>query len=202
MYRVREGLPLVLASASPRRRQMLAELGLAFHLAPTQVDETILPAETAAEAAQRLAHRKAQAAARQWPQGAVLAADTLVALADGAILGKPAHRDHARAMLQALSGRQHLVVTGYHLLWPGGERGGRAESRVRFRPLLAAEIEAYLASDEPMDKAGAYAVQGLAAAFVEDIQGSFTNVVGLPLARIVDLMLRAGIIAPTGEDRS
>ena len=198
MYRVRHGVHLVLASGSPRRRQMLADLGLTFDLAPSEVDESLLPAETAPVAAQRLARGKAQAAARLWPDRAVLAADTLVALADGAILGKPADHDQARGMLKMLSGREHWVVTGYCLVFQGVETSAHAESRVRFRRLMEAEIEAYLASGEPMDKAGAYAVQGLAAAFVEEVHGSFSNVVGLPLARVVDLLLRAGIIEPQG----
>lgn len=199
MYRLRDGVQLVLASASPRRQQMLSDLGLAFSLAPSDVDETRLPAETAPAAAQRLACLKAQAAAEQWPERAVLAADTLVTLADGRILGKPVDHDQARSMLKMLSGREHLVVTGYCLHWRGQEHQGLAESRVRFRTLMEAEIEAYLASGEPVDKAGAYAVQGLAAAFVEEVHGSFSNVVGLPLARIVDLLLRAGIIDPQGQ---
>ncbi|MCA1905022.1 MAG: Maf family protein [Desulfarculus sp.] len=199
MYRVREGVHLILASASPRRQQMLADLGLWFSLAPSDVDETLLPSETAPQAAQRLARLKAQAALAQWPDRAVLAADTLVALPDGRILGKPRDHDQARSMLKMLSGREHLVVSGYCLFWRGQEQCGVAESRVRFRNLMEAEIEAYLASGEPMDKAGAYAVQGLAAAFVEEVHGSFSNVVGLPLARVVELLLRLGVIEALGE---
>lgn len=199
MYRVRDGVQLVLASASPRRQQMLSDLGLSFSLAPSDLDETLLPSETAPQAAQRLARLKAQAALAQWPDRAILAADTLVALPDGRILGKPLDHDQARSMLKMLSGREHLVVSGYCLCWRGREQSGVVESRVRFRALMEAEIEAYLASGEPMDKAGAYAVQGLAAAFVEEVHGSFSNVVGLPLARIVDLLLRLGLIEPLGE---
>lgn len=199
MYRVRDGVQLVLASASPRRQQMLSDLGLLFSLAPSDLDETLRPSETASQAAQRLARLKAQAALAQWPDRAILAADTLVALPDGRILGKPLDHDQARSMLKMLSGREHLVVSGYCLCWRGREQCGAVESRVRFRALMEAEIEAYLASGEPMDKAGAYAVQGLAAAFVEEVHGSFSNVVGLPLARVVDLLLRLGLIEPLGE---
>lgn len=198
MYRLKPGVQLVLASASPRRQQMLSDLGLAYSLAPSQADETIRPGEAAADAARRLARMKAAAAFVQWPDRAVLAADTVVVL-EGEILGKPADRADARRMLAALSGREHLVLTGYCLTWPGREELGLAESRVRFRPLSAAEIEAYLTSGEPMDKAGAYAIQGLAGAFVEEVSGSYTNVVGLPLARVVGLLLREGLIEPHGE---
>ncbi|MFH1058296.1 MAG: Maf family protein [Pseudomonadota bacterium] len=198
MYRLKPGRHLVLASASPRRQQMLSDLGLAYSLAPSQVEETIPPGEPAPAAAQRLARIKAAAAFVQWPDRVVLAADTVVVLG-GEILGKPTDRDDARRMLRALSGREHQVLTGYCLTWPGREEVGLAESRVRFRTLMEAEVEAYLTSGEPMDKAGAYAVQGLAAAFVEEVAGSYTNVVGLPLARVVGLMLREGLIEPHGE---
>jgi len=198
VYRLKPGVQLVLASASPRRQRMLDDLGLTYSLAPAQVDESIRPGETAAAVAQRLARGKAAAAFVQWPGRVILAADTVVALG-GEVLGKPTDRADARRMLRALAGREHQVLTGYCLTWPGREEVGLAESRVRFRPLMEAEIEAYLTSGEPMDKAGAYAVQGLAAAFVEEVAGSYTNVVGLPLSRVVDLLLREGFIEPHGE---
>lgn len=198
MYRLKPGMSLVLASASPRRQQMLKDMGLVYSLAPSQVDEAIRPDEPAPAAAQRLARMKAAAAFVQWPDRVVLAADTVVVLG-GEILGKPIDRDDARRMLRTLSGREHQVLTGYCLTWPGREEVGLAESRVRMRTLMEAEVEAYITSGEPMDKAGAYAVQGLAAAFVEEVAGSYTNVVGLPLARVIGLMLREGIIEPHGE---
>ncbi len=123
LYRLRPGRELLLASASPRRREMLARLGLVFRVVPTEVDETILPGEAAEEAAFRLARRKAEAALAGAGGAAVLAADTLVAL-DDAILGKPADREEARAMLATLSGREHRVVTGYCLALDGERLGG------------------------------------------------------------------------------
>lgn len=200
MYRVRAGVELVLASASPRRQEFLRRLGLAFKAAPAEVDEGLLPGEPAAEAARRLAGRKARAVALAWPGAAVLAADTLVVL-DQHILGKPRDPADARRMLGLLSGAEHQVVTGYCLLWRGREDCGQAVSRVRFRGLLPAEIAAYVAGGEPLGKAGAYAVQGLGAALVDQVAGSYTNVVGLPLAEVVELMLARGIIEPDAEGR-
>lgn len=200
MYRVRAGVELVLASASPRRQDFLRRLGLAFKGAPAQVDESLLPGEPAQEAARRLAGQKARAVAMAWPGAAVLAADTLVVL-DQHILGKPLDREDARRMLGLLAGAEHQVVTGYCLLWQGREDCGQAVSSVRFRALSPAEIEAYLHSGEPLGKAGAYAVQGLGAALVDQVSGSYTNVVGLPLAEVVELMLARGIIEPDAEGR-
>jgi len=195
MYRLRKGQRLVLASGSPRRVEMLAGLGLDFELWPASIDEELRPGEDAARAAERLAGLKAAAAARRWPGCAVLAADTLVEV-EGRILGKPEGPARAAEMLRLLSGREHLVVTGYCLRSGRGEDRGRAASRVRFRPLSEAEIAAYLATGEPLDKAGAYAIQGRGAALITEMNGSYTNVVGLPLAAVVELMLRRGIIEP------
>ena len=194
LYRLRPGRSLLLASASPRRREMLERVGLSFAVAPTEVDESILPGESVAKAAQRLAGLKARAAERGDNQ-AVLAADTLVALGRE-ILGKPAGEAEARDMLELLSGREHQVVTGYCLLDGRGEAVGLGLSKVRFRNLSPAEIAAYVASGEPLDKAGAYAVQGMGAAFVREVSGSYTNVVGLPLAAVLELMLQRDLIEP------
>ncbi len=193
MYRLRPGQRLVLASASPRRQEMLARVGLSFQTVPVEVDESLAPGEEAAAAAVRLARAKAAAAAR--PGAAVLAADTLVSLA-GQVLGKPADAGQAREMLSALAGREHLVITGYCLALAGELHCGQVESRVRFRHLRQAEIAAYVASGEPFDKAGAYGVQGLGAALVESLAGSYCNVVGLPLAAVLELMLQKGVIEP------
>lgn len=196
MYRVAEGKRLVLASASPRRLEMLGRLGLHFDMAPAQIDEAILPGEDASAAAERLAQLKAAAVSPVMPGAAILAADTLVT-ADGCILGKPKDDAQAKEMLQFLSGREHRVVTGFCLRADGQVDSGLAETRVRFRKLSTAEIEAYVASGEPRDKAGAYAVQGSGAAMVEAVSGSYTNVVGLPLAASVVLLLKRGVIEPT-----
>jgi septum formation protein len=174
---------------------MLAHLGLEFTLAPADIDETLLPGEDAGDAAQRLAASKGAIAAANWPQDAVLSADTLV-VHENKVLGKPVDDDQSWAMLNQLSGSEHKVVTGYCLFLDGSKELGLARSLVRFRRLSPAEIEAYVNSGEGRDKAGAYAVQGLAAAFVESVEGSYTNVVGLPLAALVKLMLRHEVIEP------
>ncbi len=195
MYRLSPHLHLVLASASPRRRRMLSRLGLDFTLAPSQVDEGLRPGEAAEQAVQRLAALKAAAAAADRPGAVILAADTLVTL-EGRILGKPRDRDQAREMLRSLCGREHQVVTGFCLRHHQGQDQGLARSRVRLRRLGREEMEAYLDSGESLDKAGAYAVQGLGQALVESVSGSYTNVVGLPLSLVVATMLQRGIIQP------
>lgn len=197
MYRLTPGRSLVLASASPRRREMLARLGLEFRLAPAEIDESLVPGEEAASAAQRLAAAKAAAVAAA-PHEAVLAADTLVVLGEE-IMGKPRGPEEAARMLQRLSGAEHLVLTGYCLRNGSGREVGLGRSRVTFRNLSPGEIAAYVASGEPLDKAGAYAVQGLGAALVKGVSGSYTNVVGLPLAAVIELMLAKGLIQPRGE---
>lgn len=180
---------LLLASASPRRAEILETLGIPFDLAPTDVEETLQPGESGRDAALRLAREKAAAAAARHPGDWVLAADTLVLL-DGELLGKPRDDSEAGEMLRRLAGREHRVVTAVRLA-RGSEPGSDAleESRVRIAPLDEEEIRWYVATGEPRDKAGAYAVQGLGARFVESVEGSFTNVMGLP-ARSVYRLLR------------
>jgi septum formation protein len=181
---------LVLASASPRRAEILSSLGIPFATHPVSLDESPLPGETAEASAARLAAEKAALAARARPESWVLAADTLVFL-DGAILGKPRDDADAASMLRRLAGREHGVVTAVHLRRGEGPSRGIAEvSRVRFGPLDETEIAWYVSTGEPRDKAGAYGVQGLGARFIEEIHGSFTNVMGLP-ARSVYRLLRA-----------
>lgn len=173
-------IPIILASASPRRRDLLAELRVPFEVAPSDVDETPRRNESPEALVHRLARAKAMKTYAFRRASVVLAADTVVAI-DDAVLGKPVDRGDARAMLQRLSGREHRVLTGFCVIGP---RGDLVESvvatRVRFRDVAAHEIEAYLDSGEPFDKAGAYAIQGGAAAFVASIEGSYSNVVGLP----------------------
>jgi septum formation protein len=181
---------LVLASASPRRAEILTSLGIPFTVLPTDIPEEPLPGETAEAAAVRLASEKAAKAAALAPEAWVLAADTLVFL-DGIILGKPRDDREAAAMLRRLSGREHGVVTAVALLRNGAPGARLAEiSRVRFAPLDEEELAWYVATGEPRDKAGAYGVQGLGARFIEEIRGSFTNVMGLP-ARAVYRLLRS-----------
>lgn len=145
------------------------------------MDEGLLPRERPESAALRLSRIKARAVAPLFPSSRILAADTVVAL-DGAILGKPSSLEEAAAILGRLSGREHRVITGVTLTAPGMEDSFAVTTEVVFRPLRREEIEAYVATGEPMDKAGAYGIQGKAAGFVLSIRGSYTNVVGLPLA--------------------
>ncbi len=171
---------LVLASASPRRRELLAALGLTPPVRPVEVDETPLDGEPAAACVLRLARAKAAAGAA--PGELILAADTLVVL-DRRILGKPAGPDEAAAMLGSLAGRDHLVLTGVAVRDADSSAVAAAveTTRVTIAPLTAGQIADYVATREPLDKAGAYAIQGLGALFVERIEGNYSNVVGLPL---------------------
>lgn len=188
--------PLVLASASPRRRQLLAQLGLRFRVCDSAVDESILLAGSGdpGRLTQALALAKAEAVAREEADAIVLAADTVVVI-DDELLGKPHDTAEAAAMLGRLQGRTHRVVTGVALI--DGSSGRREmaaeETLVTMRPLSRREIEAYVASGEPMDKAGAYAIQGLGATLVTRVEGCFYNVVGLPLMRVTSMLKEFGI---------
>jgi septum formation protein len=191
---------LVLASASPRRRRLLAELGLPFETRATETDETPATGESPRDLVVRLALAKARAAAR--PDEIALGADTEVAV-DGRVLGKPADADDARRMLRLLSDRAHEVWSGVALARatadgrPTREWTGSRRSLVTFRKLDDAEIDAYVASGDPFDKAGAYAIQGGAAGFVAAVDGDVDNVVGLPLALVRELLLAAGVTPRT-----
>jgi len=181
---------LILASSSPRRRDLLAGLGLRFAVRPIEVDETPAPGEEARPYVLRLAKEKA--AARLEPGELVLAADTVVVL-DGEILGKPADEAEARAMLARLAGREHTVMTGIALAdGSDGARTAVEASRVRIAPMSAEEIAWYAATGETLDKAGSYAAQGIGAIFVAGIAGDYTNVVGLPLPATYRLFREAG----------
>ncbi len=177
-------VPLVLASASPRRRELLAAAGYRFEVVPSDIPEIPRLGEPPEAFAQRIASDKAADVARRRPRTYVLGADTVVVV-DGMLFGKPTDRTDARRMLQALSGRAHRVLTAVTLVTPVGTmQSGTVESRVEFRPLSPADIEAYLDLDEPYDKAGAYAVQGYARQFISAVHGSHSNVVGLPMELI------------------
>jgi septum formation protein len=180
---------LILASSSPRRAEILAALGIPFEISPADIPEILVPGETGSEAAARLAREKAAAAAVRHAGEWILAADTLV-LVDSVVLGKPADDRDAREMLRLLSGREHRVVTAVHLRKGFADGTGEIEeSRVRIAPMTDEEVRWYVETGEPRDKAGAYAVQGLGARFVEGVDGSFSNVMGLP-ARTVYRLLR------------
>ncbi|MDQ7086762.1 MAG: Maf family protein [Acidobacteriota bacterium] len=188
---------IVLASASPRRRELLASVGLDFEVLPVDVDETPDPSLPPAENVLRLARRKAIAAHGQRPHCLVLGADTLVFAGEDA-LGKPRDAAAAEAMLTRLSARWHQVCTGVALVRPEGEVLEEASTtRVRFARLDPREIRRYAASREPLDKAGAYALQGAGAWFVERLEGSASNVIGLPLEVVRRLLRRAGAPLPT-----
>jgi len=188
----------VLGSASPRRRDLLGRTGLPFTIRPVDIDESLAPGEPAEQAAARLALAKARAAGPLDDTTALITADTLVAL-DDLVLGKPADQAQARWMLTRLAGKEHRVVTGFVLRYGGHLHSGLAVTAVRFRRLSDPEVEAYLATGEPMGKAGAYAIQGTGAALVTEVRGSYTNVVGLPLAAVVKMLLTHRVIEPQQE---
>jgi len=185
---------LYLASSSPRRRELLEQIGVHYKIRPVDVSERVNPGEAPEEYVLRLALAKARAgrAALAVP-APVLGADTAVAV-DDAILGKPRDRDDALAMLARLSGREHRVLSGVALVEGEREESRLSVTRVRFRVLAPGEAAAYWASGEPADKAGAYAIQGLAAVFVERIEGSYSGVMGLPLFETAELLERFGVV--------
>ena len=186
---------LYLASASPRRRELLTQIGVAYCLLPVDIDETPVPGEAAAGYVQRLAREKALAAQARLDRSqsfCVLGADTTVVL-DGRILGKPADRAEGLAMLAALSGKTHQVLTAVALAADERCEVRLVESRVTFRAISCEEAERYWASGEPADKAGGYAIQGLGAVFVRELQGSYSAVVGLPLCETAELLSAFGV---------
>lgn len=188
-------MELILASASPRRRELLSRMGLKFTVMAAEADETLLPDLSPQEQVVRLSKIKAQAvrdALPHRPSQVIISADTVVVL-DGSILGKPRDEAQAAEMLSALSGREHLVLTGVTVLTGTGTQQLCEETRVFFRSLDVAEISAYIKSGEPMDKAGAYGIQGYGALFVEKLIGDYYNVMGLPLCALGQLLRAAGI---------
>ncbi|MGB2592335.1 MAG: Maf family protein [Candidatus Acidiferrum sp.] len=187
-------MKLILASASPRRAQILHDAGFSFTVMSSAVDETPFPNESPAALVQRLADAKAELiAARAVGPAIVIAADTVVTL-DNRIFGKPRSSDDARRMLEALSGRTHTVLTGVTLIrLPDAERRSFVEStQVHFSQFSSEEITRYLATDEPHDKAGAYAIQGRAGRYIPRIEGDYFNIVGLPLAHVTEALASLG----------
>ncbi|MCK4622138.1 MAG: septum formation inhibitor Maf [Desulfuromonadales bacterium] len=187
---------VILASASPRRKELLEQIGLAFEVIPSRAEEKELPGETPEEHVVRLSIDKASEVANRpeitgrW----FIGSDTIV-LCNGQILGKPLDEQQAAVMLRQLSGREHQVLSGYAILdrETGRQRTEAVMTRVRFRELTDEEITRYIASGEPADKAGAYAIQGLGVCFVAGIEGSYSNVVGLPLCRLTLALKELGI---------
>ncbi len=175
---------IILASSSPRRRELLTTAGIEFEIAVSDVEEVLNPALPPAQAAIDVACQKAREVAKQYPRDCVVGADTIVLL-DGAILGKPKDKAQAAEMLGQLSGKTHTVYTGVCVIKDGKENCFAEATQVEFYELTADEIDAYVTSGEPMDKAGAYGIQGLGCLLVKRIEGDFFNVMGFPVARVV-----------------
>jgi len=182
-----EAKGLILASASPRRRELLQQIGVQFRVQVADIDETPQAGETPAAYVARLALGKAQKVAAANPGCVVLGSDTTVVL-DDEILGKPENADDAARMLAALAGRRHQVMTAVALVKDDQQRVQTVITNVHFAPLTAAQITAYVATGEPADKAGAYGIQGLGAVLVDAIEGSYSNVVGLPLTETAAML--------------
>lgn len=186
-------MKIVLASQSPRRRQLLGQMGLEFTTQSPEIDESAFHGRDARDLVETLSREKARWVARQQtPDTLVIGADTVVVL-DGAILGKPRDGAEAQAMLAALSGRDHQVFTGVTLCQGDRILTQAEETQVTFRPLTGQEIRQYVSTGEPMDKAGAYGVQGLGALLVERLDGDFFNVMGLPVLRLSRMLERFGV---------
>ncbi|HYW31922.1 MAG TPA: Maf family protein [Gemmatimonas sp.] len=183
---------VVLASQSPRRRELLALVGIAHEVRPADVDESVLPGELPVPHCERLARLKAETLAGRDPDAVVIGSDTIVVI-DGDILGKPRDAADATTMLRRLSGRTHTVFTAVAVSRGGETRSGVEEVDVTFRTLDDATIEGYIATGEPMDKAGAYGVQGYGATIVERVEGDYFAVMGLPMGRLVALLRDAGL---------
>jgi septum formation protein len=204
---------LVLASASPRRQELLRHAGIAFTVHVTNIPELPQPGESGRDCAERLAREKARAAISRWPDALVLGADTVVVV-DGEILGKPRDAEDAARMLRMLSGRTHQVITGVCLIAPlrtgnqqlrtdfkdnrsehgGSEKNGSEITLVTMTPLTEKDIASYIANGEPMDKAGAYAIQGIASRWIPRIEGDYFNVVGLPVSLVVRMLQEQGLL--------
>ena len=184
---------LILASASPRRAELLRAAGIAFDVLVADIDETVAAGETPEAYARRVADSKAAAVVPRANGRPVLAADTIVVV-DAHILGKPNGPDDARRMLRLLAGREHTVMTAVCLALAGSAHAAVEQTVVEFGPLTDREIDWYVGSGEPMDKAGAYAIQGLASRFITRISGSYSNVVGLPVSAVHQLCTNAGLL--------
>ena len=180
-------MDLILASASPRRREILSSMGYEFQVVPSGVDEIVYPHRTPEETAEDLARQKAEDIAKRFPEDLVLGADTIVVL-DGQVLGKPTDTEDAVRMLQELSGREHQVITGVALVGGGEEHCFSVTTKVWMMDAPDDMISAYVSSGEPMDKAGSYGIQGKGAMLVEKIEGDYFNVVGLPIQKIARVL--------------
>ncbi|MEP6729774.1 MAG: Maf family protein [bacterium] len=189
---------VVLASQSPRRRELLTLIGIAHEVRPADIDESYFTGEAPAAHAERLARGKVEAVSRETPDALVIGSDTIVVV-DGDVLGKPRDDAHAFEMLARLSGRSHVVVTAIAVEWRGEVHSAVEEVGVTFHPLTSSEIDAYIATREPMDKAGAYGIQGYGATIVARVDGDYFAVMGLPLQRLTRLMASLGVEYRFGE---
>jgi septum formation protein len=185
-------LRVILASASPRRRQLLDLVGIAHEVLPADIDESARDGEEAAAYVERLARGKGATIAARHPEAVVIAADTTVVI-DGLVLGKPRDAAEAARMLARLSGQTHVVLTAVAVVRGAAMRSGVESVRVTFRPLAPEQIASYIATGEPMDKAGAYGIQGFGATLVERIDGDYFAVMGLALGRLVELLATVGV---------
>jgi len=187
----------ILASDSPRRRELLHQLGFSFSVIPSSLEETNQSGMEPKGHVTYYAQEKAKEVAQRYPQQWVLAADTIVVV-DGEIMGKPATENEAKAMLSRLSGRSHLVITAVCLVHAqcGVEESQAVQTKVFMRKLSGTDVEGYVATGEPMDKAGAYGIQGIGGCLVQRIEGSYSNVVGLPLCETVELLRCHGVADP------
>ncbi len=187
---------IVLASSSPRRRELLSTLGLGFDVINPSSDETVSENETPEDFALRVSVEKACSVSRSLGEGAVvIGADTIVVV-DGEILGKPEDPEEASSMLRKLSGKEHRVFTAFSIVRPKNEilHSEIVDTSVRVKPLAASEIEGYIKTGEPMDKAGAYGIQGIGSFMVRGIEGSYSNVVGLPVEELLTALKKLGIV--------
>jgi len=190
---------LILASKSPRRRYLLEKAGLSFSVIPSDIDETTVPLSPPEVYVRVLSEAKAESIAKRYPEKWVIGADTIV-LKDGAVLGKPGSIDEARSMLKQLSGQTHEVFTGYSIVCKAKNRkfSETIQTEVFFKNLTHEEIEWYIHTKEPFDKAGAYAIQGLGTFLVKRINGSYTNVVGLPVCEVIEFLIKEGVVGLRG----
>ncbi|MBW2632372.1 MAG: septum formation inhibitor Maf [Deltaproteobacteria bacterium] len=185
----------ILASVSPRRKELLEGMGIEFDVIPSGINEDFLNGETPREHVLRLSKEKSSAVSRNNPDAWVLGADTIVII-DGDVIGKPGTQNDARAMLARLSGREHRVITGFTIVNKSADVmiTDAVESFVIFKEISEDEMDWYVKTKEPYDKAGGYAVQGMAAFFIREIRGSYTNVVGLPLTEVVTALKKVGAL--------
>ena len=197
MGKSKKSAKIILASKSPRRKYLLEQAGLSFEVIPSHIDESMVDLDVPESLVRTLADQKAKDVAGSYPESWVIGAETVV-LIDGKILGKPVTKDEARQMIKQLSGQTHQVFTGYVICCMAREKyiSDLVKTDVKFKELSDDEVEWYIQTDEPFDKAGAYAIQGLGTFLVKSITGSYTNVVGLPVCEVVAYLIKEHVIVP------